>query len=95
MATMELPETKYVTVGDAQVAYQVAGNGPEDLVVCHALGWQLDLSWQVPFGTDFLGRLRRARRVIDFDRRGSGASDPVPLNAIPTWEELAEDLTGC
>jgi class 3 adenylate cyclase/alpha-beta hydrolase superfamily lysophospholipase len=87
------PETKYVTVGGAQVAYQVAGQGPEDLVFCHALGWQLDLSWQVPFGTEFMGRLRGARRVIDFDRRGSGASDPVPLNAIPTWEELAEDLT--
>jgi class 3 adenylate cyclase len=93
MATMELPETKYVTVGGAQVAYQVAGDGPEDLAICHSLGWQLDLSWQVPFGTDFLGRLRRVRRVIDFDRRGSGASDPVPLNSIPTWEELAEDLT--
>jgi class 3 adenylate cyclase/pimeloyl-ACP methyl ester carboxylesterase len=90
---MDLPETKYVTVGGAQVAYQVAGDGPEDLVVCHALGWQLDLSWQVPFGIEFLGRLRRGCRVIDFDRRGSGASDPVPLNAIPTWEEMAEDLT--
>jgi class 3 adenylate cyclase/pimeloyl-ACP methyl ester carboxylesterase len=90
---MAAPETKYVTVGDAQVAYQVAGDGLDDLVVCHAVGWQLDLSWQVPFGTDFLGRLRRVRRVIDFDRRGSGASDPLPLNAIPTWEELAEDLT--
>jgi pimeloyl-ACP methyl ester carboxylesterase len=92
MAAMELPETKYVTVGGAQVAYQVAGEGPEDLVICHALGWQIDLSWQVPFDAEFLGRLRRVRRVIDFDRRGSGASDPVPLNAIPTWEEMAEDL---
>ena len=93
MATMDIPETKYVTVGGAQVAYQIAGVGPEDLVFCHALGWQLDLSWQVPFGTEFIGRLRSVRRVIDFDRRGSGASDPVPLGAIPTWEELAEDLT--
>lgn len=90
---MDLPETKYVTVDGAQVAYQVTGDGSEDLVFCHALGWQLDLSWQVPFGTEFIGRLRRVRRVIDFDRRGSGASDPVPLGAIPTWEELAEDLT--
>lgn len=90
---MDLPETKYVTVGGAQVAYQVAGEGPDDLVVCHALGWQIDLAWQVPFGREFLGRLRRVRRVIDFDRRGSGASDPVPLTAIPTWEEMAEDLT--
>ena len=90
---MDLPETKYVTVDSGQVAYQVTGDGPEDLIVCHALGWQLDLSWQVPFGTEFLGRLRRERRVIEFDRRGSGLSDPVPLNAIPTWEEMTEDLT--
>ena len=90
---MDLPETKYVTVESGQVAYQVTGDGPEDLIVCHALGWQLDLAWQVPFGTEFLGRLRRERRVIEFDRRGSGLSDPVPLNAIPTWEEMTEDLT--
>ena len=90
---MDLPETKYVTVDSGQVAYQVTGDGPEDLIICHALGWQLDLSWQVPFGTEFLGRLRRERRVIEFDRRGSGLSDPVPLNAIPMWEEMTEDLT--
>jgi class 3 adenylate cyclase len=90
---MDLPETRYVTVDSGQVAYQVTGDGPEDLIVCHALGWQLDLAWQVPFGSEFLGRLRRERRVIEFDRRGSGLSDPVPLNAIPTWEEMTEDLT--
>ncbi len=93
VTNMDLPETKYVTVDGAQVAYQVAGNGPEDLILCHPLGWQLDLCWQVPVGALFLERLRRVRRVIDFDRRGCGLSDPVPLTAIPTWEALAEDMT--
>jgi class 3 adenylate cyclase len=90
---MAIPETRYVDVSGAQVAYQVSGDGPEDLVFCHPVGWQLDLSSQVPFDSELIGRLRRVRRVIEFDRRGSGASDPVPLNAVPTWEGMAEDLT--
>lgn len=89
---MESPETRYVTVGDGQVAYQVVGEGPEDFVFCYALGGQVDFFWQVPLGAEFLTRLLGVRRVIVFDRRGSGASDAVLMSAIPTWEELAEDL---
>ncbi len=90
---MELPQTRYVSVSGAQVAYQVAGNGPEDLVFCYALGGHTDLNWQVPIVAEFLRRLARVRRLVAYDRRGAGASDPVPLNAIPTWEEQAEDIT--
>jgi class 3 adenylate cyclase len=90
---MNPAQSKYVDVGGAQVAYQVTGEGTQDLAVCHALGWQLDLSWQNPFGAEFMGLFRRVCRVIDFDRRGSGNSDPVPSSEIPTWETLAEDLT--
>ena len=93
LVPMDRPKTKYVSVGSAQVAYQVVGDGQDDLVYCDALGGQIDLFWQAPIGADFLSRLVDVRRVIVFDRRGSGASDPVPLNAIPTWEELVEDLT--
>ena len=89
---MELPKTHYVSVGSAQVAYQVVGDSPQDLVWCYAMGGQIDLFWEVPNGAELLHRLLSVRRVIVFDRRGSGASDAVPLNAIPTWEELAEDL---
>lgn len=91
MATMELPETKYVTVEGAQVAYQVTGSGAEDVAVCMPLGAHVDGFWQVR-GREILGRLLDVRRVIVFDRRGTGASDPLPLNALATWEELAEDL---
>ena len=48
VANMDLPETKYVTVDGAQVAYQVAGKGPEDLVLCHPLGWQLTFVGRFP-----------------------------------------------
>ena len=92
MDAMELPETRYVTVGGAQVAYQVVGDGPQDLAWCYALGGQVDLFWEVPSGAELLRWLLGSRRVIVFDRRGSGASDAVPVNSIPTWEELAEDL---
>jgi pimeloyl-ACP methyl ester carboxylesterase len=88
---MEIPKTHYVSVASAQVAYQVVGDNPLDLVWCYALGGQIDLFWEVP-GAELLRRLLSVRRVIVFDRRGSGASDAVPLNALPTWEELAEDL---
>jgi class 3 adenylate cyclase len=90
---MDLPETRYVSVSGAQVAYQVAGSGPEDLVYCYALGGHTDLNWQVPILAELLRRLIGVRRLVAYDRRGSGASDPVLLNAIPTWEEHAEDMT--
>src|SRR5579863_2628705 len=92
MASMALPETHYVTVNQAQVAYQVVGNGSEDLTICLPLGGQIDGFWQLPPGPELVSGLRDARRLIVFDRRGSGASDPLPTNAIPTWEEMAEDL---
>ena len=85
--------TQYVEIGGAQVAYQTTGDGPGDLVWCYGLGGQVDLIRQLPSHVDLLRRLETVRRVIVFDRRGSGASDPVPLNAIPTWEVFAEDLT--
>lgn len=93
MRAMEAAQTRYVDVGDAQVAYWVAGEGPGDLLVCQALGAQVDGALQVPATAELFRRLVAVRRIIMFDRRGSGASDRLPLNAIPTWEEMAEDVT--
>lgn len=89
---MNVPETRYANVGDAQIAYQVAGFGPDDFVFCPSTGGSVDLGWQVPVFAEFFHRIVDNRRLILFDRRGSGASDPVPLNSMPTWEELTEDL---
>jgi len=89
---MDIPETRYVGVGDADVAYQVLGDGPPDLLYSNALGTQLDLLWDMPEGADYMRRLASFCRLILFDRRGTGASDPVPLRALPTWEAWAEDL---
>ena len=86
------PQTRYVTVGDADVAYQVLGVGPPDLLLFNGLGNSLELAWQVPDYSDLYTRLARFSRLIIFDRRGTGMSDAVPSTAIPTWEDLSEDV---
>lgn len=93
MAAMEQPETRYVAVGDSDVAYQVVGDGEIDLLYCYGLGSHLEMFWEVPETADYLERLASFTRLIFFDRRGTGASDGVARNAIPTWEEWTEDVT--
>jgi class 3 adenylate cyclase/alpha-beta hydrolase superfamily lysophospholipase len=90
---MEPPETRYVSVGDAEVAYQVIGESPRDILFCNALGGHVDLLWQLRPSAEFLTELSALGRVLHMDRRGCGASDTIPLGAIPTWEALAEDMT--
>ena len=80
-------ETRYVAVGDADVAYQVLSDGPVDLLFCYGLGSHIEVNRQIPTVAEFNDRLARFSRLITFDRRGLGASDGVPRNAVPTWEE--------
>ena len=89
---MSRPDTKYVAVGDADVAYQVLGEGPSDLLFFIGLGSHVEMAWENPDIADFLNQLASLRRLIFLDRRGTGASDGVPRNAIPTWEEWTEDI---
>jgi class 3 adenylate cyclase len=85
------PETRYAPVGETDVAYQVIGRGPPDLLYFSPLGSNIDLVWDSPDAIEFFGRLASFCRLILFDRRGTGVSDPVPRNSIPTWEDLSED----
>jgi class 3 adenylate cyclase/alpha-beta hydrolase superfamily lysophospholipase len=89
---MEMPETRYAAVGDADVAYQIAGSGPIDLLAVGGFGSHIELAWQSPPFVEYMRRLASIGRVILFDRRGTGLSDPVPRHAMPTWEEWAEDM---
>ncbi len=84
--------TRYVAVGDADVAYRVVGDGPIDLLYFYGLGSHIEVLRQVPGFEEFLKRLSSFSRVILFDRRGTGASDGVPRNAIPTCEEWTDDV---
>lgn len=90
---MERPETRYVVVSGSAVAYHVFGDGPVDLLVTFGLGSNVDLNWEVTRWVEALTRLASFSRVIAFDRRGLGVSDPVSLGAIPTWEEWTDDIT--
>jgi class 3 adenylate cyclase/pimeloyl-ACP methyl ester carboxylesterase len=88
---VQVPETHYAAVGDADVAYQVVGDGPVDLVFHHGL-CHIDLQWDVPPEAAFLRALASFSRLILFDRRGTSASDRGSSEILPTWEEWSEDL---
>src|SRR6202166_991963 len=92
-AGVEPRETRYVSVEGSDVAYQVAGQGPIDVLWCYGLGSHVDFFWDIPWAVESFMPLVKISRLIIFDRRGTGGSGPVPLNAIPTWEELTEDMT--
>lgn len=88
----EAPETKYVRVGESDVAYQVLGDGSPDYLYCYGLGSHVDLAWDLPGVAAFLRQMASFCRPIFFDRRGTGASDGLLSHAMPTWEEWAEDI---
>jgi hypothetical protein len=77
-------ETQYVSVGDADVAYQVLGDGPPDLLFFNGQGSHLELAWQVPDQSEFFTKMTSLGRLILFDRCGTGMSDGVPRDAIAT-----------
>jgi len=86
------PETRYTKSGDLNIAYQVVGDGPVDLI--YVPGWisNVELNWEEPAHAHVLERLASFSRLILFDKRGTGLSDPVPLDAMPTLEERMDDV---
>ena len=86
------PETKYARSGDVNIAYQVIGDAPLDLVF--VMGWvsHLDYFWREPSFARFLMRLSSFSRLILFDKRGTGLSDRVPNNELPTLEQRMDDV---
>jgi pimeloyl-ACP methyl ester carboxylesterase len=87
---MEQPRTSYARNGDASIAYQVVGSAPVDLVLVPGFVSHLDLWWGLPETTAFVRALASFARLILFDKRGTGLSDPVPH--VPTLEERMEDV---
>jgi class 3 adenylate cyclase len=87
------PETKYAWLGRDRIAYQVLGQGPPDLVMTTGSFGHVDMAWEDPGIALFLRTLASFARLIQFDRRGTGASDPLPLDSLPPWESYTQDLT--
>jgi class 3 adenylate cyclase len=86
------PETRYARLDGDRIAYQVLGDGPPDLVLARRSYGHIDIAWEDPGTTLFLRRLASFCRLILFDRRGTGPSDPLPPDPLPPWESYAEEL---
>jgi pimeloyl-ACP methyl ester carboxylesterase len=84
------PTVRYARSGDVNIAYQVLGTGPIDLVF--VMGWvtHLEYAWRDPSFASFLRRLAGFARLILFDKRGTGLSDPV--TTMPTLEQRMDDV---
>jgi class 3 adenylate cyclase len=84
------PETRYAKSGDLHIAYQVLGEGSVDLVLVPGFVSNLDAAWMDPGYARFLRGLASFARLILFDKRGTGLSDPVV--GAPTLEDRMDDV---
>jgi pimeloyl-ACP methyl ester carboxylesterase len=86
------PETRYAKSGDASIAYQVVGDGPVDLILVHGWVQSFDPSWEIDAIKRFYLRLASFSRLILFDKRGTGLSDRVAPDDLPTLEARMDDM---
>jgi pimeloyl-ACP methyl ester carboxylesterase/DNA-binding winged helix-turn-helix (wHTH) protein len=86
------PRVSYATSGQVNIAYEVIGEGPVDLVF--VMGWvsHLEYFWAEPSFARFLERLSGMARLILFDKRGTGLSDRVSNTELPTLEQRMDDV---
>ncbi len=84
------PQTHYAKGPEGDVAYQVVGDGPMDLVMVPGWFSHIDMQWDDPQRRAFIGELVSFARVILYDKRGTGLSDPV--DGVPTVENRVDDL---
>ncbi len=83
--------TKYVKSEAGYIAYQVIGDGPLDILFITNWATNLEVMWEEPSLNHFFNRLAAFGRVICFDKRGTGVSDPVPLTHLPSLEDWMDD----
>lgn len=89
---MDRPKTRYARSGEVSIAYQVVGEKPFDLI--WVPGWisNVEESWEVPECAHFLHRLASFSRLILFDKRGTGLSDRVSNDRLPSLEQRMDDV---
>jgi class 3 adenylate cyclase len=88
----EQPRTQFARNGDVHLAYQTVGTGPLDILLVDTWVHHVEAVWDFPDFARFLRRLSSFGRLIHFDRRGTGLSDPVPLDALPDFQTQMEDV---
>src|SRR5438445_7816027 len=84
------PPTRYARAGDVSIAYQVVGSGPIDVVLVPGFVSHVELIWEMPAAVHLIQRITSFARLIMFDKRGSGLSDPVV--GAPTLDERMDDV---
>lgn len=89
---MDVPEVRYARSGDVSIAYQVVGDGPIDLVYVPGFVSNLEAWWEHPGAANALRRLASFARLIVFDKRGTGLSDRVSVDHLPTLEQRMDDV---
>lgn len=87
----EPPETRYADTGEGFVAYQQFGHGSIDLVLFTSMDSNAVAMWDNSSAVRYFERLASFSRVLYFDNRGTGVSDPVPLAKPPTFDSWADD----
>jgi len=84
------PQTRYARSGPVSIAYQVVGGGELDLVLVPGFVSHVEVAWEEPKLARFLTRLGSFSRLIVFDKRGTGMSDPVA--SPPSMDERMDDI---
>jgi class 3 adenylate cyclase len=82
--------TRYARNGDARIAYQVIGDGPLDVVVVPGFVSNVEYLWELPGVPEVFERFGSYARVITWDKRGTGLSDPI--DRLPPLEERMDDM---
>lgn len=92
MGMLDFPRVEYADSPDGQIAYQVLGHGPLDLVCMPGPRHNLDIIWEHPAFVRYMRRLASFSRVILLNARGTGLSDPLPIGTPPAFDEWVADL---
>jgi class 3 adenylate cyclase len=87
---METRRVQYARSGDVNIAYEVVGDGPLDIVLVPGFVSHLELDWEEPRSARFLERLASFSRLIRFDKRGTGLSDRP--GGLPDLETRMDDV---
>jgi class 3 adenylate cyclase len=89
---VDIPSTRWAKSDAVNIAYQVLGSGPFDLVYVPGFCSDVELAWEWPPLSRFYSALASFSRLIVFDRRGTGLSDPVSETVVPSPEARMDDV---
>lgn len=90
MTDLAPPETRYAQNEDVNIAYQLMGDGPIDIILVPGLTSNIEMFHELPGYTATLRRLSKFARVITFDKRGQGLSDRI--SGAPSLEQRMDDV---